>query len=143
MEGPYGVAVNQRGEVLVTEHYGHCVFVFSQRGKKLRWLGTQGSVHGQFNYPRGVAVDSEDNILITDTDNQQIQKLTTTGKFLTAIGTKGSGPVQFNGPFDVTFNATNNKVYVVDCWNHHVQVLNSDLTFSSIFGQGRQWQRTV
>ena len=135
VEGPYGVAVNQRGEVLVTEHYGHCVFVFSQRGKKLRWLGTQGSVHGQFNYPRGVAVDSEDNILITDTDNQQIQKLTTTGKFLTAIGTKGSGPVQFNGPFDVTFNATNNKVYVVDCWNHHVQVLNSDLTFSSIFGK--------
>ena len=43
--------------------------------------------------------------------------------------------IQFNDPFDVTFNATNNKVYVVDCWNHRVQVLNSDLTFSSTFGK--------
>ena len=32
---PWEVAVNQRGEVVVTEHNGHCVSVFSQCGKKL------------------------------------------------------------------------------------------------------------
>ena len=72
---------------------------------------------------------------MADTDNHRIQKFTTTGEFLTAVGTKGSGPLQFNLPSDVTFNATNNKVYVVDSWNHRVQVLNSDLTFSSTFGK--------
>ena len=136
VDGPWGVAVNQRGEVVVTECDGHCVSVFSQCGKKLRSFGTFGSDHGQFNYPHGVAVDSEGNILVTDTDNQRIQKFTTTGEFLTAVGTKGSGPLQFKNPYDITFNATNSKVYVVDHLNHRVQVLNSDLTFSSTFGKG-------
>ena len=125
--GPWGVAVNQRGEVVVTECSEDCVSVFSQCGKKLRSFGTFGSGHGQFNEPRGVTVDSEGNILVLDTDNHRIQKFTTTGEFLTAVSTEGS-------PLDVAFNATNNKVYVVNCWNHRVQVLNSDLTFSSTFG---------
>ena len=135
VNGPWGVVVNQRGEVVVTECRGHCVSVFSQCGKKLRSFGTEGSGHGQFKYPQGVTVDSEGNILVADTDNHRIQKFTTTGEFLTAVGTEGSGPLQFNLPSDVTFNATNNKVYVADYLNHHVQVLNSDLTFSSTFGK--------
>ena len=135
VEGPCGVAVNHRREVVVTEHNGHCVSVFSQCGKELRSFGTKGSGHGQFNEPRGVSVDSEGNILVADTNNQCIQKFTITGEYLTAVGTKGSGPIQFNDPYDVTFNATNNKVYVVDHLNHRVQVLNSDFTFSRTFGK--------
>ena len=135
VKGPYGVAVNQKDEVVVTEHNGHCVSVFSQHGKKLRSFGILGSGHGQFKYPGGVAVDSEGNILVADTGNQRIQKFTTTGEFFTAVGTKGSGPLQFNRPSDVTFNATNNKVYVVDQFNNQVQVLNSDFTFSNTFGK--------
>ena len=135
VEGPWGVAVNRRGEVVVTERSRHCVSVFSQCGKKLRSFGTRGSVHGQFNEPRGITVDSEGNILVADRSNNRIQKFTITGEFITAVGTKGSGPLQFNHPLDVTFNATNNKVYVMDSWNNRVQVLNSDLTFSSTFGK--------
>ena len=135
VKGPLGVAVNQRGEVVVAECSGHCVSVFNQYGKELRSFGTHGSGYGQFKYPHGVAVDSKGNILVTDTDNHRIQKFTTTGEFLTAAGTKGSGPLQFNRPSDVTFNATNNKVYVIDTFNHRVQVLTSDLTFSSTFGK--------
>ena len=135
LKRPWGVVVNQRGEVVLTEHDGHCVSIFSQCGKKLQSFGTEGSGHGEFKYPRGVAVDSEGNILVADTFNHRIQKFTTTGKFLTAVGTKGSGPLQFNLPSNVTFNATNNKVYVVDHSNHCVRVLNSDLTFSSTFGK--------
>ena len=135
VKGPYGVAVNQMGEVVVTECNGHCISVFSQCGKKLRSFGKPGSGHGQFKYPRGVTVDWEGNILVADVGNQCIQKFTATGEFLTAVGTRGSGPLQFNLPFDVTFNATNNKVYVADHSNYRVQVLNSDLTFSSTFGK--------
>ena len=135
VEEPYGVAMNQSGEIVVTERSGHCVSIFSQDGKNLRSFGTQGSGHGQFSEPCGVTVDSEGNILVADADNHCIQKFTTTGEFLTAVGTKGSGPLQFNDPLDVTFNATNNKMYVVDCLNHRVQVLNSDLTFSNTFGK--------
>ena len=64
---PWGVAINQRGEVVVTEWAGHCVSVFSPSGEKLRSFGTRGSGQGQFDRPTGVAVDGEGNILVVDT----------------------------------------------------------------------------
>ena len=130
---PLCVAINQRGEVIVAEEGEHCVSVFSPSGEKLRTFGTYGSGQGQFKFPRGVAVDGEWNILVVDTYNYRIQKFTPEGHFLTAVGTEGKGPLQFNHPNDIVLNAANKKVYVTDCENHRVQVLNSDLTFSSSF----------
>ena len=135
MRGPWGVAINQRGEVVVTECDRHCVSVFSPNGEKLRSFGTRGSGQGQFKYPFGVAVDGEGNILVDDFNNNRIQKFTAEGQFLSAVGTKGSGPLQFWYPTGIAFNTSNNKVYVAGNSNHHVQVLNSDLTFSSTFGK--------
>ena len=132
---PWGVAINQRGEVVVAEYDGHCVSVFSPSGEKLQTFGTCGSGQGQFRYPRGVAVDGECNILVADSHNHRIQKFTPEGQFLTAVGARGEGPLQFNLPNDIAFNAANKKVYVTDKYNHRVQVLNSDLTFSSSFGK--------
>ena len=135
VRGPWGVAINQRGEVVVTESGVHCVSVFSPSGEKLRSFGTRGSGQGQFDIPYGVAVGGEGNILVADFRNDRIQKFTAEGQFLAAVGTKGSGPLQFSCPTDIAFNTSNNKVYVTDNWNHRVQVLNSDLTFSSTFGR--------
>ena len=132
---PYGVAVNRRGEVVVTEKSGHCVSVFSPSGEKIRSFGTQGSAHGQFWCPCGVALDGEGNILVVDSWNHRIQKLTADGHFLTAVGTEGNGPLQFHLPYFIALNAINNKVYVADTHNHRVQVLNPVLTFSSTFGK--------
>ena len=135
VRGPWGVAINQRGEVVVTEGNGHCVSLFSPSGEKLRSFGTHGSGQGQFKYPFGVAVDGEGNILVVDCHNHRIQKFTAEGRFLAAVGTKGSEPLQFSHPTDIAINTSNNKVYVIDHGNHCVQVLNSDLTFSSTFGK--------
>ena len=135
VRGPFGVAINQRGEVVVTEVGGDCVSVFSPSGEKLRSFGTCGSGQEQFKSPLGLAVDGEGNILVADNDNNRIQKFTAEGQFIAAVGTKDSGPLQFSHPTDVAFNTSNNKVYVMDNMNFCVQVLNSDLTFSSTFGK--------
>ena len=134
---PCGIALNQSGEVVVTSYAsgGNCVSVFSPSGDKLRSFGTKGSGQGQFMHPYGVAVDGEGNILVADNDNHRIQKFTAEGQFLTAVGTKGSEPLQFNEVRDIAINTSNNKVYVVDTYNHRIQVLNSDLTFSNTFGK--------
>ena len=131
---PMGVAITKRGEVVVTESGGNCVSTFSPSGEKLRSFGTQGSVQGQ---PCGVTVDGEGNILVADTFNYRIQKFTAEGQFLTAVGKYGSGPLHFSFPTDIAFNTINNKVYVVDNGSYHIQVLNSDLTFSGTFGKGQ------
>ena len=132
---PWGVAINQRGEVMVAEWEGHHVSVFSPSGEKLRSFGTCGSGLGQVLYPREVAVDGEGNILVADSGNHRIQRFTSEGQFLTSVGTKGSGHLQFFFPTCIAFNASNNKVYVTDTNNHRIQVLNFDLNFSGTFGK--------
>ena len=134
VKDPYGVAVNQSGEVVVADYGADCVSVFSPSGKKLHSFGTQGSGEGQFDIPSGVAVDSDGNILVADRDNHRIQKFTAKGQFLTAVGTEGSGHLQFNYLVSITINSSMNKVYVTDC-NDRIQVLNSDLTYSCTFGK--------
>ena len=131
---PWGVAINQRGEVIVAEGNGHCVSIFSPAGDKLRSFGSQGSGHGQFSYPRGVAVDDGGNILVVDLSNHRIQKFTSDGNFITAVGKEGNKPLKFSNPRGIAIHPLNKKVYIADKWNHHIQVLKPDLTFSSSFG---------
>ena len=125
---PCGVAINKRGEVVVTEGGRHCVSVFSPSGEKLRSFGTHGSGQRQFNWPRGIAVDGEGNILVADYWNKRIQKIINGAP----VG-KDCGHLQF--PIDIAFNTNNSKVYVMDHGKNCVQVLNSDLTFSRSFGK--------
>ena len=131
---PWGVAVNQRGEVIVAESSGHCVTIFNPIGEKLQSFGSMGSGHGQFKDPRGVAVDDDGNILVADLYNHRIQKLTIDRKFITAVGKEGREPLEFRYPFSVAFHPKSKKLYVADYSNHRIQILNPDLTFSSSFG---------
>ena len=108
--------------------------VTSPNGTKLRSFGTRGSGPGQFQDPCGVSVDDEGNILVADRGNHRIQKFTNNGQFLASVSTKGTGSLQFNKLVDIAFNTHDKRVYVADAWNHRIQVLNSDLTFSSIIG---------
>ena len=133
--GPWGVAINQRGELAVTEKDRYCVSVFSPSGEKLRTFGTRGPSWGQFGRPRGIAVDVEGNILVADSQNNCIQKFTADGQFLRAVGTGGSGMLPTSSPTSIAISASKKLVYVTDWTNHRVQVLNSDLTFFSIFGK--------
>ena len=132
---PMFVAINQRGEVVVSGSGDDSVSVFSPSGERLRSFGTDGSCQGQFDGPTGVTVDGDSNILVVDCFNHRIQKFTSDGQFLAAVGTRGKGPLQFSEPMGITVNTYNNKVYVTDKVNNRVQVLNSDLTFSSTFGR--------
>ena len=54
--------------------------------------------------------------------------------FITSIGKKGSNHLQFDVPTGVTIHPLNKQVYIAEHTNHHIQILNPDLTFSSSFG---------
>ena len=131
LKEPWGVAVNQREEIIVAECGGHCVSIFSPTGEKLRSFGSQGSGHGQLNKPCGVAVDDDGNILVADPGNSRIQKFTSAGKFIKAVGKQGNKHLEFSNPLGI---AIHQKVYVSEALNHRIQILNPDLTFSSSFG---------
>ena len=132
---PWGVAVNQRGEIIVAELDGHCMSIFSPSGEKIRTFGRMGSDQGQFDCPCGVAVDGDGNILVADGNNHRIQNFTAGGKFLTTIcrSTKNKH-LKFSRPVGVTINRRNRKVYISDTNNHRIQILNADFSFSNSFG---------
>ena len=131
---PWGVAVNDRGEIIAAEFWGDCISIFSANGEKIKSFGNQGSGPGQLYGPTGVTVDGEGNILMCDYGNHCIQKFSSSGTVMKSVGTHGSGPLQFNNPYGIAIHPHTNKVYVADTYNHHIQVLNEDLTLSSSFG---------
>ena len=130
LKGPWGVAVDERGQIVVVEGSGDCVSIFSASGKKIRTFGVSGSAPGQFTYPRGVTIDCDGNLLVSD--SRCIQKFSPQGDFLMSVGTEGRKPLQFSWPRGIC--VSHKRIYVSDCSNHRVQILNSDFTFSSSFG---------
>ena len=127
LKGPWGVAVNQRGEIIVAECNGNCISIFNPKGEKLRSFGSQG----QFSTPRGVAVDDDDNILVVDAGNNRVQKFTSDGKLVMVVG---KGTIDLNNSVGVSIHPDNKRIIVSDLGNHRIQILNPDMTFNSSFG---------
>ena len=130
VKGPRGIAINQSGEVVVTEGGAQRVSVFTPGGVKLRSFG-----ESQLMDPGGVTVDGEGNIAVVDMGRRCVLKFTAEGQFVTSVGTEGNGPLQFFSPTDVAFNSRNNSFYVLDMGSSCIQALNSDLTFYKSFGE--------
>ena len=124
---PFGVAVNDDGRVIVTEWNSNRITVLDREVKSF----TSGR-NIKFFYPRGVAITPDNFILVTD--DHKIQKVTMNGKLIASIGQQGSKPLEFNVPVGVTISPISGHIYVVDYYNHRIQVLNPDLTFSYSFG---------
>ena len=131
---PWGIVTDSKGRIIVAENSGHCVSIFTPKGKKIRSFGSSGAANGQFNHPEGVAVDSDDNIYVADYNNHRIQKFTPDGEFITTAGSQGSNPLQFSGPVGIGYNSKNDKLYICDQCNHRIQILERSLAYSSTFG---------
>ena len=130
---PYGVAVSNSGEVVVSEFYSHRISVYSREGKHIRSFGSEGSNEGEFQYPRGVAITSDNHILIADEYNHRIQMFTMEGRFVKSVGQKGERQLHFNYPSGIAVHPSG-RVFVADASNHRIQVLNPDLSYSHMFG---------
>ena len=134
VKSPWGMAVNQKGEIMVAEKSVHCVSIFSPTGEKFQSFGSQGSKPGQFNEPKGVTVDDDGNILVADSINHRIQKFTSDSKHITSVGSWGSNHLQFTRPISITISPITKRIAISDFSNCRVQILNTDLTFHSSIG---------
>ena len=127
---PYGIAVNSRGEMVVTEWSGHRVSVFDVRGQRVRTFGSHGDRPEHMRYPAGIAVDDVDNIYVTS--KHKLQKFTSSGELIKCVGRRGSKEGEFADPRGVTIHS--NQVYVCDRDNHRIQVFDLDLNFIQSIG---------
>ena len=133
IEKPWGIAINHKGEIVVSEK-GR-ISVFSPSGKKIQTIHTSRFLFlSDGRSLCGLTCDGDGNIIAGEDKKHSIRKYSPEGQLLVSVGTEGTGQLQFQEPVDIAFNTTNNCVYVLDRGNHRVQVLNSDFTFSSAFG---------
>ena len=107
---PRGLAVDNAGNILVSDTNNGRIQKFSPTGVFLSVIGKTGQGPGEFREPGGIAVDSSGNIYVADVANHRVQKLKPDGTFLAEW--KGPEP-GFYGPRDVAIGA-DNSVYVVD-----------------------------
>ena len=131
---PWGLALDNQGQLVVIEYNGHCISIFSGSGKKIRSFGNIGSGPGQLNSPCGVALSATGDIMVADQFNHRIQVFSPDGKSVKCVGTKGNGPLQFKNPVGIAVHPHSKKIYVADSGNRKVQILNEDLTFYKKFG---------
>ena len=130
---PWGVAVSDDNHVIATENWSNCVTILDREGKKVKSLGGEGgSGNVKFFKPRGIAITPHKFILVSD--SHCIQKISMGGYLIASVGEWGSGPLQFKYPHGIAISPITGQVYIADCDNHRIQVLNPDLTFSHLFG---------
>lgn len=71
--GPRGIAVDQNGQVYVSDTGNKRIVIFDSEGNYLTEFGTAGFDPGQFDEPVGVAVGDDGVVYVTDTWNQRVQ----------------------------------------------------------------------
>ena len=64
LDRPYGVAVNERNEIAVTETGNNRIQIFSSDGTYLSSFGKKGDKQGEFNFPVGIAFDKNGHIIV-------------------------------------------------------------------------------
>ena len=118
---PYFIAFSNNGDMFVTSHGDHCIYVYDSSGRKKTTIDSGA-------YPTGIAINGDIMYVVEYTGNR-IRKLTLGGKFLGVFGSNGSCKGQFSDPYAICIGP-DGRIYVADCVNNCIQVFHQDETFS-------------
>ena len=130
---PYCIALDEAGNVYVTDFNNDRVQKFSSEGQFLFKWGSSGDGDGQFNGPLGIAVDAIGNVHVVDIGNNRIQKFSSDGRFLLKWGSQGTEEGQLQSPTTIAIDGFDN-VYVTERLNHRVQVFDTNGRFLRMWG---------
>ena len=133
---PRGVAVDDEGNILVTDSNNHRIQKFTNDGQFLTSVGTEGTGPLQFRSPRDVAFNTHNKkVYVVDNGNDCIQVLNSDLTFSNIIGGKrGSKSGELYYPWGVACDSTGN-VYVADSANNRIQVFTASGKFLRKFGR--------
>ena len=133
---PWGVAVNARDEIAVTDCWNHRVQIFNSDGKYLRSFGRKGTKAGEFEYPTGITFHKNGNIFVADQSNHRIQIFSEEGEYVGMFGGYGSLDSQLSNPCGLSVDSDGN-IIVAGAGNKVIKFFSPDGKFlMKIGGQG-------
>jgi DNA-binding beta-propeller fold protein YncE len=105
---PQGVALDQDGNVYVTDTLNNRVEIFDADGNFISTFGKNGDGPGYFARPKGIAVDGDGHIWVADEVQDRLQVFNRDGRLLTYIGQgHGNLPGQFKALVGVAIDKQN------------------------------------
>ena len=124
---PTGVAVNDAGDIFVSDGYGNCrVHKFDAGGALVKSWGSPGLEDpGDFNLPHGIGLDNEGRLLVCDRQNHRIQVFDQDGNYITLW-------TGFRQPTDVVVGP-DGEVYVPEL-QHRFSIVDGDGTLLARWG---------
>ena len=128
---PWGVAVNERNKIAVTDRDNGRVQIFSSDGTCLRSFGRRGNKEGEFIHPSGIAYLNNGNIVVADSGNHRLQIFT--GRGNTQIGGKAKLDHQFDYPWGLSVDSDGN-IIVADSNNKLIKIFTLSGQFLRKFG---------
>ena len=133
---PWGVAVNERDEIAITDHGRHGaerVQIFTSDGTHLRSFGAKGAKQGEFDYPTGIIFDKNRNIVVADNGNHRVQLFSEQGEYLSQFGEKGNLLRQLKNPLGLSSDDDN--IIVTDNTNKLVKIFSNNGHFLRKIGE--------
>ena len=120
LNSAHGVAINEAtNQIFVANCSNHRIEIFSETGEYLNQLG-------ELKYPYGIAIH-ENSLFVSSLWGHRISKYSLTDfSLVKQIGGWGSNNGEFKYPRQLTTDL-NGHVYVADCYNNRICVLDTDL----------------
>jgi sugar lactone lactonase YvrE len=118
---PTNVAVDQDGNLYVSDTLNNRVEIFDADGTFIRTFGKNGDGPGDFQRPKGIAIDGDGHIWVADAMLCRLQVYTPDGQPLMAMGGFGLLPGQFQAPVDVIIDK-NNRIFTTEQFPGRVQM---------------------
>ncbi len=148
---PNGLAMNDKGELFISDIGAHQVFKLDKRNRLSVVAGTgEGGFNGdgglatkaQLNAPHDLLFDDVGNLLIADTYNQRIRRIDGQGVIATIVGNgkselAGDGGVataaSLNNPQSIAFD-NEGRLLIADTYNHVVRRIDRSGIITTIAG---------
>ena len=131
---PWGVAVNAKDEIAVTDYSNHRVQIFNSEGNCLRSFGRWGTKEGEFKSPTGITYHKNGNICVADSENNRIQIFKGKGEYVESFGGRGSLDRQLSNPRGLSVDSDGN-IIVVDKGNGRIKIFSPDGSFLTKIGE--------
>ena len=119
--GPTGVAVDQDGNLYVTDTMNYRVEVFDADGKFIKPFGRHCDMPGCFAHPKGISVDGDGHIWVADSMIDLLQVFTKDGELMGFLGGTGHYPGQFDALANV-FVDKQNRVFTAEQYPGRMQM---------------------
>ena len=117
---PVGAAVDQDGNVFISDTWNNRIEEFDADGTFIRAFGEAGDGPGYFARPKGISIDADGHIWVADGMQDRVQVFTPEGRLLIYMGEHGLLPGQFQSLTNVMVDK-NNRVLTTELYPGRLQ----------------------